>query len=69
MASKRHKRRECLAKIHYPTAGAARAAVTRCYTLYGRELVPYPCRLCGSWHVGHERGAYGRLTAPKRALA
>lgn len=53
MAAKnaRHKRRGCDGKRKYADCAAAQAKIKR--TRGAGLLLPYRCKRCGSWHVGH----------------
>lgn len=51
---------QCHGKIRYPSPNAAHATVRhivgkphRKPCKRGGRLMPYKCRICGAWHVGH----------------
>lgn len=54
MASKRRQRRKsCEGKIRFQDAQAAQRAATSHQHAFGLWMVPYPCKFCGGYHIGH----------------
>lgn len=51
---------QCTGKRRFPNRGAAllnlsrRGGDRRVHTKCSRNLHPYECRACGSWHIGSE---------------
>ncbi len=70
MSSKRGvRRRSCTGKVRHRDRSAAMATAKRMMSSKTSWLVPYACRLCGGWHVGHATAAARRaLNERKRAL-
>ncbi len=65
MASKRRLRRKsCDGKVGHETFGAAFVAAKR---THGSGLVPYRCRFCGKFHVGHRIGLLKNLKPAESA--
>ena len=46
-------RRQCEGKVRYRGLIAAGQAADEMFQKRGALLRPYPCRFCGSWHIGH----------------
>jgi len=54
MASKRHLRRKsCEGKIRFTDAASAQRAATSHEYAFKHWMVPYPCKFCGGYHIGH----------------
>lgn len=53
-ASRSERYRTCLSKRKLSADGAR--AIANSEWKRGNGLLPYRCQVCGTWHVGHERG-------------
>lgn len=47
------RRKQCEGKLRYPSLKDARLSATEMSRRIGRDISPYRCRFCESWHVGH----------------
>lgn len=52
---RQHVRRDGKPKIDHVTEAAAEKAAKHLAEWKGKEYSPYPCPVCGGWHVGHRR--------------
>ena len=70
MSSKRGlRRRSCAGKVRHADRAAAMAAAKRMMSASTWWLVPYPCRLCAGWHVGHATARHRRAVNTRKRLA
>lgn len=54
---RRERRKQCQGKARHAIAKFARREARRLQQEKGETVVPYYCRFCGGWHVGHARGS------------
>ena len=54
VSSKRHiRRKSCQGKKAFPSIEKARYAAYLRSKKSGEKIVPYRCRFCRQWHIGH----------------